>query len=181
MSNEMINRQHGFTMIELLVTIGIAGILMALAAPSFTTFIQNTRLSSTTQLLISDLNQARSEAIKRNVHVLVCTPNNAQTDCAASTNWQTGWLVCAEGAVAGQCAAGTAANPNPVRVRPALGGVMTLVFATNPTSTANQLRFNPNSTQYNTGSAGSAVNLTLAAGATTRVITVAATGHISKQ
>lgn len=180
MNNKKINSQHGFTMIELLVTIGIVGILAALAGPSFTSFINSTRLSSTTQLLMSDLNQARSEAIKRNVHVLVCTPNNAQTDCAASTNWQTGWLVCTEGA-AGQCAAGTAANPNPVRVRPALGGVMTLVFATNPTSTANQLRFNPNSTQYNTGSAGSAVNLTLAAGATTRVITVAATGHISKQ
>lgn len=173
--------QSGVTLIELLMVVTIAAILAAIAAPSFRSFIYSTRQSSAAMQLVSDMNLARSEAIKRNAHILVCARNGAGTDCAANANWQAGWLVCLEGGVVNQCAAGSAAVPNPILVRPALDSALTLVFSNPVTTTATNVRFNANSSQ---GSDGATNTLTLGgtwSGATSRVITVATTGNISKQ
>lgn len=172
--------QTGVTLIELLVVVSIAAILAAIAAPSFSSFINNTRQSSAVMQLVSDLNLARSEAIKRNAHMLVCSRNTVGTDCASNTNWQGGWLVCIEG-TPNQCALGIPANPNPIVIRSALGSALALVFSDPANSLATAVRFNPNSSQ---GSDGAAVTLTLGgtwSGAVSRVITVATAGHISKQ
>jgi type IV fimbrial biogenesis protein FimT len=174
-------RQAGVTLIELLVVVSIAAILAAMAAPSFRSFINSTRQSSAAMQLVSDLNLARSEAIKRNAHILVCARNAAGTDCVGSTNWQVGWLVCLEGGAANQCAAGTASTPNPIIVRPALDSALTLVYVNPTTISATNVRFNANSSQ---GSDGAANTLTLGgtwSDAVSRVITVATTGNISKQ
>lgn len=62
----------GFTLTEMMVTIALAAIVMALAAPSLQGIIENNRLSSTTNSLITALNLARSEAITRGMRVSVC-------------------------------------------------------------------------------------------------------------
>ena len=59
-------------MVELMIVVAIAAILATIAVPSFSDFINNTRLTSTMTQLTGDLNRARSEAIKRNSWVLVC-------------------------------------------------------------------------------------------------------------
>ena len=171
----------GFTTIEILVVMVVMGLLASLAAPSFTTFIKNTRLSTATTQLVSDLNLARSEAIKRNVHVLVCARNTAGTDCVANTDWRAGWVVCAEGATVNQCATGTATAPNPITVRAALSDELTLVYSNLTTTTATGVRFNSNSSQ---GSDGAANTLTVGggwAGAVSRVVTISPAGNISKR
>jgi type IV fimbrial biogenesis protein FimT len=56
---------RGFTLIELMVTIALAAILMAIAAPSFTTFQRNAELTSRINSLLASINTARSEAMKR--------------------------------------------------------------------------------------------------------------------
>ncbi len=172
--------QTGVTLVELLIVVSVAAVLVAIAAPSFSGFINSTRQSSAAMQLVSDLNLARSEAIKRNARVLVCSRNAAGTDCSGNASWQGGWLVCIEG-TSNQCASGIPANPNPITIRPALGSALTLVFSDPVDSSATTLRFNPNSSQ---GSNGAAITLTLGgtwSGAASRVITVAVTGHISKQ
>ncbi|WP_404299056.1 GspH/FimT family pseudopilin [Halomonas sp.] len=60
-----VSSRRGFTLIELIVTIAVAAILAALAAPSYQRFIASNRLSSDYNEVLSGLNFARSEAIKR--------------------------------------------------------------------------------------------------------------------
>jgi len=89
--------QTGFTLIELMVTMGIAAILLTVAVPSFQTTIANNRLATQTNNLVTDVNIARSEAVKRGTSVLLCssaTPNAATPTCTGAGNtWTSGWLV----------------------------------------------------------------------------------------
>jgi type IV fimbrial biogenesis protein FimT len=178
-------RAGGFTTIELLVVIAIAAILAMVGAPSFSTFLNNSKLSATSSQLLNELNMARSEAVKRNSRVLVCVRNAAGTDCGTTTNWGAGWLVCYDnetestpgnGIADGKCdvAPANGSNPNPIVLQPALSNSLTL------TGSAAAIRFNPNGSQ---GAGGAAATLLvgLTSATSTRTVSVAATGNITKQ
>lgn len=85
--------QRGFSIIELLIAVAIVAMLMLLAAPSAATWIQNTRLRSAAESVVSCLTNARLEAIKRNT-VVSCQ----MTDPASSA-----WNVCLYDAVNNVC------------------------------------------------------------------------------
>lgn len=78
----------GVTLIELIVTISIMAILLAIGLPSMRSFIVSNRLTSQANTLVSALNLARSEAIKRNIQVAIV----ANTSC----NWSNGWSIFAD-------------------------------------------------------------------------------------
>jgi type IV fimbrial biogenesis protein FimT len=82
----------GFTMIELMATVAIAGIIMTLAAPSFRTFILNSRLATQANTLVTALHTARSEAINRGVRLTVCKSSDGSS-CTTGGNWEAGWMV----------------------------------------------------------------------------------------
>jgi type IV fimbrial biogenesis protein FimT len=87
-------------LIELLVTLSIAGILLTIAVPSFIDFIRNSRMASQANDLVLALTLAKSEAVKRGTLVTVCS-RSSDTACAGSTTWDAGWLVFVDGGVAG--------------------------------------------------------------------------------
>ena len=60
---------RGFTLIELMIGLVLLGILLVLAMPSFTTMFQNMRLRTTAETVLSGLQSARAEALKRNQSV----------------------------------------------------------------------------------------------------------------
>jgi type IV fimbrial biogenesis protein FimT len=63
----------GFTTIELMTTVVIAGILLTLALPSFNDMLARRRLEGQANELVTDLSYAKSEAVQRNRNVLVIT------------------------------------------------------------------------------------------------------------
>ena len=69
-------KPRGFTLIELMITISIAAILLAIAVPSFQGLMNSTRLTGTTNEVVAALSQARSEAIRTNARVSICASNN---------------------------------------------------------------------------------------------------------
>jgi type IV fimbrial biogenesis protein FimT len=89
-----LSNETGFTLIELIVTISIVGVLAALAIPSFTSTITSNRLTTATNQVVSALNLARSEAVKHGTTVIVTELNtNACTNPSATAQWEGGWDV----------------------------------------------------------------------------------------
>ncbi|MBG6075502.1 GspH/FimT family pseudopilin [Polaromonas sp. CG_9.11] len=75
----------GFTLIELMVTLAIGVILTMVAIPSMTTYKRNAELTSATNTLLSAINAARGEAMKRGMNAMVLPVDG--------TNWSSGWVV----------------------------------------------------------------------------------------
>lgn len=66
-------RSHGFTLIELMVTIAVAAILIAIAVPSFKNLTVSNALTTAANDMVGALNLARMEAIKLNATVQFCS------------------------------------------------------------------------------------------------------------
>ena len=78
------SRVHGFTLVELMVTITIMAIMMMFAAPSFNTLVANQRVRNASYDLMSAIVLTRSQAISANTSV------NMESD---ANGWTNGWTV----------------------------------------------------------------------------------------
>ena len=82
-------RAGGFTLVEMLVTLTVLGILMGVGIPSFKNFIEGQKVKTAAYDLTTAFLLARSEAIKRNAAVTIA-PETADT-------WISGWTVTVSG------------------------------------------------------------------------------------
>ena len=63
--------QEGMTLIEIMISLTVLGILILMGLPSFGEFLQNQQLRAATEALMNGMQVARGEAIKRNLAVQV--------------------------------------------------------------------------------------------------------------
>lgn len=96
---------RGFTLIELLVTVSMAAMVLTFGVSSFQGIIRDSRVATQSARLMTALNLARSEAIKRGIQVTVCKANlsaTPQCDTGACDSgsgngcWEKGWMVFAD-------------------------------------------------------------------------------------
>jgi len=100
----------GFTLIEAMVVLIVAGILMAVAAPAFSNWLASSRVRLTAESVLSGLQFAKSEATARNGQVRFQLTNTLDNSCTLSTTGSN-WVVNVGATnAAGQC--GAAAGDN---------------------------------------------------------------------
>lgn len=86
---------HGFTVIELMVTVSIAAVLLVTAVPSLRQFTLQQRMKAAISNLQNDLMMGRSEAVHLNTRVVGC-PGDPDAGCSGANDWSSGWIVFAD-------------------------------------------------------------------------------------
>ncbi len=125
-----INKINGYSLIELLIVVSIVGLLVALSAPSFQDTIESTNTNSQIKVMLTTLNLARSEAIKRGQDVTLCASDDG-TDCDINA-WSEGWIVFVDNNGDANGAGGSVDGGDEIiRVYDSLGAASTLTFTSN--------------------------------------------------
>lgn len=95
-------RSNGFTLVEMMIVMAIGTLLIVAAAPSFRAMSMNNRMTGELTEIVSALNLARMEALRRNRQVVLCASSNptaATPSCKSSADkvgWEDGWIVFAD-------------------------------------------------------------------------------------
>jgi type IV fimbrial biogenesis protein FimT len=82
------------TLVELVVALAVLAIVVTLGVPGFARLISHTRMTTAVNTLVTNLQLARSEAVKRGSRVTLCpvAPGSSPLACADSTSWQSGYM-----------------------------------------------------------------------------------------
>ena len=143
----MLNPKHsqrGVSLVELAVGLAIIGALLALAAPSYSAWIQNTKIRTTAEGILNGLQLARTEAVRRNTRISFYLTDTLAAGCVAALNG-TNWVVSFDDPT-GLCgnalltdatdASDIAASPPPriIQVRPANEGSVGVTVAADQSS-----------------------------------------------
>jgi type IV fimbrial biogenesis protein FimT len=86
----------GLTLIEVLVSLAIVGILASLAAPSFQEMIQRHRSKAMVEDLTAVLQLAKAEAIRRAVPVILERTASCDVALEGANDWSCGWQLYAD-------------------------------------------------------------------------------------
>lgn len=92
--------QRGFTLLELMITIAVVGILTVIAYPSMRTFFQRNSVIAQANGLQANLQFARGQAAATRSYVSICplapassSTSAINTTCGTGTGYNSGWLV----------------------------------------------------------------------------------------
>ncbi len=82
--------QRGFTLGEVLTTLGVLGVSLSLVVPSFSSVTRSNLRATGINELVATLHVARSEAITRNAPIVICPSADGLT--CARVAWEAGWI-----------------------------------------------------------------------------------------
>ena len=85
-------KHHGFTLIELMVTVAVAIILLTVGIPSLLSMISSSAITGYMDALHGDIALARSQAIVEKTTVTLCK-SAALVACEPAVSWSDGWIV----------------------------------------------------------------------------------------
>ena len=84
---------QGFTLPELLVTLAVIAILITMSGPSLKGMIINQQVTAAAREVYNTLILARSEAVKRQQSVSLCSSINGTVCDEDNSGWHHGWLI----------------------------------------------------------------------------------------
>ena len=84
----------GFSLVELMITLVVMSVAMAMAVPGFRYLNNSSRITAPANELVAGLQLARAEAVRRNARVVLCGSSDGAS-CAGGSNWG-GWIVFAD-------------------------------------------------------------------------------------
>ena len=85
-------RNRGFTLYEMLVTLGVAGVLLSIGLPSFYQTMARSRQAAEINALFHAFHGARKASIMRRKVVSLC-PSRDGERCDADQDWSSGWIM----------------------------------------------------------------------------------------
>jgi len=86
------DQQKAFNLVELLVTLSVAGILLSLAIPELRNLIETNRDAALRNLLLSHLSHTRMQAVTNNRSHILCGSSNGNV---CDGDWNSNWLMLA--------------------------------------------------------------------------------------
>lgn len=96
-------RNAGFTLVELMITLAVLAVLVAIGFPSFQSSMRSNRVATSTNEMIASVSLARSEAVRNNRGSSMC---GSASGTACDGTWNDGWIVWADANANGTVDAG---------------------------------------------------------------------------
>jgi len=87
-------QERGFTLIELMVGVGLTALLLSMAVPALNLFVSNSRQTAALNDFVASMHIARSTAITTNTRVTVCASSGGSS--CQPVDWDQGWIVFAD-------------------------------------------------------------------------------------
>lgn len=89
-------RARGITLVELVTTLAVAGISLAVVLPSLSGLASRSQITTSANQLLSNLRYARNEAVTRRAFVSLCPSDDGSTCSTDPRGWQRGYLIFAD-------------------------------------------------------------------------------------
>ncbi|CAK0772578.1 type IV fimbrial biogenesis protein FimT [Gammaproteobacteria bacterium] len=90
---KIMRRELGFTLTEIMVTLGVAGIVLVIGVPSLRSVMQTNQVVAHSNDFLSALSRARSEAVTKGFPVVVCRSLSNVCQTTTTYGWEQGWMI----------------------------------------------------------------------------------------